>query len=91
MHALHNDYPLAPEKRGISYDMLSGYYKKIADEYGIKIADIKKLVPNLDSKTKCIVHYKNLQLYLCSGIKLTKIHGVLKLKTVRLDENLYQF
>ena len=71
--------------------MLSGYSKKIANEYGIKIGDIKKLVPNLDNKTKYIVHYKNLQLYLSSGIRLTKIHWVLKLKTVRLDENLYQF
>ena len=25
LHALHNDYPLAPEKLAISYDMLSDY------------------------------------------------------------------
>ena len=25
LHALHNDYPLAPEKLAISYDMLSNY------------------------------------------------------------------
>ena len=35
LHALHNDYPLAPEKLTLSYDMLSNYCKKIADEYGI--------------------------------------------------------
>ena len=37
---LHNDYPLAPEKLTISYDMLSDYCKKIADEYRIKVGDV---------------------------------------------------
>ena len=32
LHVLHNDYPLAPEKLAITYDMLSDYYKKIAEE-----------------------------------------------------------
>ena len=41
LHALNNDYPLAPEKLAISYDMLSDYCKKIADEHGIKVGDIK--------------------------------------------------
>ena len=27
LHVLHNDYPLAPEKLAISYDMLSDYCK----------------------------------------------------------------
>ena len=28
LHVLHNDYPLAPEKLAISYDILSNYCKK---------------------------------------------------------------
>ena len=28
LHVLHNDYPLAPEKLAIPYDMVSGYCKK---------------------------------------------------------------
>ena len=31
LHVLHNDYPLAPEKLAIPYDMLSDYCKKIVD------------------------------------------------------------
>ena len=50
LHELHNDYLLAPEKREISYDMLSNYCKKIADKYGIKVRNVKILVPNLDKK-----------------------------------------
>ena len=64
LHALHNDYPLAPEKLAIPYDMLLDYCKKIADEHGIEVGDVTKLIPNLGHKTNYIVHYKNLQLYL---------------------------
>ena len=80
LHKLHNDYLLAPEKLAISSDNLSKYCKKIADEYEIKVGDVKKLIPNLSSKTNYVVHYRNLQLYLSLGMKLTKIHRVLKLK-----------
>ena len=54
--------------------------KKIADEYGIKVVNVKQLIPNLSNKTNYVLHYKNLQLYLSLGIKLTKLHRVLKLK-----------
>ena len=72
LHELHNDYPLAPEKLAVSSDMLSKYCKKIADKYEIKIVDVKTLIPHLGNKTKYVLHYKNLQLYLYLGMKLTK-------------------
>ena len=80
LHELHNDYPLALDKLAVSYDMLSNYCKKIADKYEIKVGEVKKLVPNLGNKTNYVVHYINLQLCLSLGIKLTKIHRVLKFK-----------
>ena len=48
----------------------------IADKYGIKVGDVKKIVPNLGNKSNYIPHYKNLQWYLLLGMKLTKIHKV---------------
>ena len=60
--------------------MLSDYCKKIADKYEIKVGDVKKLIPNLGDKTNYVVHYRNLQLHLSLGIKLTKIHIELKFK-----------
>ena len=60
--------------------MLSDYCKKIADEYGIKVGVVNKLIPNLGDKTDYVLHYKNLKLYLSLGTKLTKIHRVLRFK-----------
>ena len=60
--------------------MLPTYCKKIADKYNIKVGDVKKLIPNLDNKTKYVLHYKNLQLYLSLRMILTKIHRVLQFK-----------
>ena len=80
LHLLHNDYPLVPENLAIPYVMLSDYSKKVANEYGIKGGDVMKLVANLGNKTNYVVHYKNLQLYLSLGMKLTKIHRVLRFK-----------
>ena len=36
----------------------------------MKVGDVKKLVPNLDNKTKYLLHYRNLQLYLSLGNRL---------------------
>ena len=80
LHDLHNDYPLAPEKLQISQIMLSKYCFNIANKYGIKLGGVNKLVPNLDNKGKYVVHYKNLQLSLSLGMKLTKVHRILKFK-----------
>ena len=51
LHVLHNGCPLAPEKLAVSYEMMSNYCKKIADQYGIRVGDVKKLIPNLGNKT----------------------------------------
>ena len=60
--------------------MLPDYCKKSADEYEIKVGDVKKSIPNLGNKNNYVLHYKNLQLYLTLEIKLTKIHRLLKFK-----------
>ena len=80
LHLLPNDYPLAPEKLAIPCDKLSDYCKKLAGKYEIKVGDVKKLISTLGRKTNYVVHYRNLQLYLSLGMKLTKIHKKLNFK-----------
>ena len=60
--------------------MVSNYCKKIADKYEIKGVDVKKIISDLGNKTNYVVPYRNLQLHLSLGMRLTKIHVVLRFK-----------
>ena len=78
IHDLHNDYPIAPEKVKVSNDMLSAYCKKIAKKYNISTALVRKLILTLRDKKEYVLHYCNLKLYLNLGLKIKKIHRVIK-------------
>ena len=71
--------------------MLSKHCKKIADKYEIKVGDVKNLISNFGNKTNYVVHYRNLQLYLSLGMKLTKIHRALKFKQSNWMKNYIDF
>ena len=78
LHDLHNDYPLAPEKVKVMEDMLSDYCKKTAEKYGISTGLVYKLIPTLGKKENYVLHYRNLQLYIDLGLKMTKVHRALE-------------
>ena len=78
LHDHHNDYPLAPEKMKVTNNMLSNYCKDIAEKYNISIGQVHKLIPNLQNKTKYVIHYRNLQLYVSLGLRLVKVHRALE-------------
>ena len=77
---MFNDYPLAPETIKIQKEWLSNYCLKIANEHNITTATTKKLVPNLMNKNNYMIHYINLQQCLKLGMKLKKVHRILKFK-----------
>ena len=79
LQVLH-DYPLAPKNLQFCMKSCHIIVKKIAGKYGIKVGDVMKLIPNLGDKINYVLPYRNLQLYLSLGMKLTKIHRVLRFK-----------
>jgi hypothetical protein len=52
--------------------------KNVANKLNIKKSNVDKLIPNLNDKTKYVIHYKNLQLLLSLGYEITKYHRVLE-------------
>ena len=53
--------------------MLSAYSSSLTGKHMTS----KKLSPIFYDKTKCVVHYENLQLYLKHGLQLVKVHRIL--------------
>src|SRR6218665_94029 len=60
--------------------MISPYGRELAGKVGARLSTnpFQKLTPNLMNKTNYVVHYLNLQFYLETGMKLTKIHKVME-------------
>ena len=80
LHDFFKDYPPAPEKMEIAFDMLSSRQRELLIAFTDSPeawTSVPKLVPSLDSKTKYVVHYRALKLYLQLGMKVTKVHRIL--------------
>ena len=80
LHDVHNCHPLAPEHQLIQDEDLWPYskslWKKLNGENQSRLK-IRKLIPTLKDKKNYVVHYRNLQLYIELGMKITKIHRIL--------------
>lgn len=96
LHDAHNDYPLAPERVRIVEKMLSDKQRDIHTHYNFnRSASYTKLVPNLFSKEKYCLHYRNLKFYLKHGLVLKKVHRVIQFnqsdwmrKYIEMNQNL---
>ena len=83
LHNKFKDYPLCPEIKNISENILSDYQKYLNDKLNIKYNEKdKKLILDLLPKKNYKVYYKNLEYHLKLGIKVTKVHRILT-----FDEN----
>ena len=84
LHNAHRDFPLCPEKTRIVYDNLSPFTKQLfVDTYpGQNPASYTgvKLTPTLCNKSKVVLHIRTLKLYLELGMKLKKVHKVIKFR-----------
>jgi len=77
LHDEHNDYPLAPERKLVTQDMLSPYASELQKKLEIGRDTMEKLVPNLNDKEGYVVDIRNLKFYVDHGLIVTKIHSVL--------------
>ena len=80
LHNNHDDYPLCPIKMQIERHRLSQYQQNLSDKLDVNLNGSEKLCLTLDDKVKYICHYTSLKLYLSLGLKLKKIHKILKFK-----------
>ena len=79
LHDMHNDYPLAPRREYVTFDMQSSKQVEISRHYVLGRAQLgAKLLPSLMPKSKYTLHYLNLKFYLEQGMRMTKIHRVIK-------------
>ena len=58
--------------------MLSPYCESIREKFNVSIGQVYKLIPTLNKEEKCVLHYRNLQLYTDLGLKVKKVHRVLE-------------
>ena len=77
LHDKHDNFPLAPEHFVINNEMISQYQQDLAQDLDVKVGG-KKLCLTLNNKNNYVTHYRNLKMYLERGMKLLKLHRVLK-------------
>ena len=77
LHDAHNSYPLAPERMVVQKEWMSEYQHNLL---GVWVAptEVEKLVPNLRNKDRYVLYYRNLQLYMCLDMRLTKVRRALR-------------
>ena len=81
LHLDHNSFPLAPEKRTISFDMLSPYARACYEEfYGKRTFKSQKLITSFEVKKHYVVHGRTLHAYLRLGLRVGKIHRVMSFR-----------
>ena len=78
LHNLHKDFPLAPTKEKVEIGSLSNYQLSLLQKFDQKRIVTRKLVQTLGPKKNYTVHYITLKLYVNLGLKVTKVHRVLK-------------
>ena len=63
LHGAHNTYPLAPERMVVKKEWMLEYQISLGSNH----TEVE-LVPNFRDKSRYVLHYRNLQLYLSLGM-----------------------
>ena len=87
LHDAHNSYPLAPERMVVQKEWMSDYQHDLLG-VGAAPTQVEKLVPNLRNKDRYVLHYRNLQLYLSLGLRLTAVQSLWVEPYIRMNTEL---
>ena len=79
----HDQFPLAPYTGDLTFDDLSPFNKRLLQQsfprdFANKRYRSRKLLSTFYHRKNYVVHLENLQYYLKMGLKLTKVHRVVK-------------
>lgn len=87
IHSNLASLPPLPYHKTLTFNQLSPYSQKILKllktEKEAKKYKAKKLVTDVTNKRKYVLHYRMLQMYLKMGLKLKKIHRIIKFEQRR--------
>ena len=72
------DYPLAPEKTLVKDEWLSDYQLEVKQRYNLPENKVNKLLQTMFDKSKYVLQYKLLQFYVQLGLRIKKVHRILK-------------
>ena len=79
LHDIQSDYPLAPTRESVEVIWLSQYQENLREKMNIRVSTkSKKLLQTMFAKPHYTLHYLTLQLYSELGLKVTKVHRVLR-------------
>ena len=92
LHRAHEDYTLAPVKRKIVYSDLLPLACEMCDHHNLKRTLSKeKLLTTFETRTRYVLHYRNLQLYLKLGLRVVKFHAGLFFRQKRVMKDYVEF
>ena len=81
LHKSHHSLPLAPDVLEVTFEDLSPFAKSaLLSSINKKQYKDVKLLTTFGDRKDYVVHCKNLKLYLDLGLKLKKIHKILKFR-----------
>ena len=80
IHALTNDFPLAPNHAFVDRNDMSDFQRAQADKLGIAIGKVRKLLLTCKPQQNYIVHYRLLKFYVAMGMRATKLHKAIRFR-----------